>query len=76
MCKGWDLRREMLDELKGTREEKSSQSRLTNGVPGARLSSGSAAIKAVTVTVCSTAIRNIFQRASTNRPHRDTGYLS
>ena len=38
-----DLRRGMLDWLKGIKGEKSSQARLTNGAPGARLSSGSAA---------------------------------
>lgn len=38
-----DLRRAMLDWLKGIKGEKSSQGRLKNGAPGARLSSGSAA---------------------------------
>jgi hypothetical protein len=65
MCKGLDLRWGMLDLLKGTQGRQSPQARLTNGAPGVRLSSGSAAKNAAIVTVCSNAVRTVCIKTST-----------
>ena len=70
MCKRLDLRWGMLDELKG-KHGSHPKARLTNGAPGARLSSGFAAnSKGSAMTVCSHAVRTVCNEASTRCTHK------